>query len=187
MLREIRLYGYLGTKYGRSHRLAVRTPAEAVRALCANFPAFENDLRGSDPKKMQYAVFCDKRSLSKDELVQPSGKSVIRIAPVLMGAKSGQGIFQIIMGVVLVIVGIVLRNPGLVVAGVMNIVGGAIQLLTPVPSADETKSPDAKPSYYFSNHVNTTAQGYPVPVGYGRMVVGSAVISAGLRVEELPV
>jgi predicted phage tail protein len=35
--------------------------------------------------------------------------------------------------------------------------------------------------------VNTTAQGHPVPVGYGRMIVGSAVISAGIDVDEIPV
>jgi len=42
-------------------------------------------------------------------------------------------------------------------------------------------------SYVFNGAVNTTAQGHPVPVGYGRMIVGSAVISAGIDVDEIPV
>lgn len=34
MLRDIHLHGALGRRFGRHHRLAVATPAEAVRALC---------------------------------------------------------------------------------------------------------------------------------------------------------
>ena len=42
-------------------------------------------------------------------------------------------------------------------------------------------------SYTFSGPVNTTAQGQPVPVGYGRLIVGGAVISAGITTEEIPI
>ncbi|HNQ32149.1 MAG TPA: hypothetical protein PKJ93_00055, partial [Methanoculleus sp.] len=35
--------------------------------------------------------------------------------------------------------------------------------------------------------VNTMAQGHPVPVGYGEMIVGSAVISAGIEIDEVAV
>jgi len=42
-----------------------------------------------------------------------------------------------------------------------------------------------RPSFLFSNVVNTTAQGHCVPVGYGRMRVGSAVISAGITTEDI--
>ena len=38
--------------------------------------------------------------------------------------------------------------------------------------------PDTR--YHFNGVVNTTAQGNPVPLGYGRMIVGSAVVSAGI-------
>ena len=34
-IRTVRLYGWLGRAFGREHRLAVASPAEAVRALCA--------------------------------------------------------------------------------------------------------------------------------------------------------
>ena len=80
-------------------------------------------------------------------------------------------------------------STSLIVAGVAMMIGGAVQMLTPIPSStaqDQNNQPDNKPSYIFNGSVNTSAQGYPVPVGYGRMVVGSAVISAGISVEELP-
>ncbi len=40
------------------------------------------------------------------------------------------------------------------------------------------------PSYTFNGPINTTAQGNPVPLGYGRMIVGSAVISAGITADD---
>ena len=36
-LTTIRLYGALGARFGRVHKLAVQTSAEAVKALCINF------------------------------------------------------------------------------------------------------------------------------------------------------
>ena len=63
--------------------------------------------------------------------------------------------------------------------------GGIIQMLVPVPkTGDPSERPENKPSTYFDGAVNTMAQGHPVPLGYGKLMVGSAVISAGLTVEE---
>jgi predicted phage tail protein len=73
-------------------------------------------------------------------------------------------------------------------AGIAMAIGGVVQMLTPLPkSPNQEDRPDNKPSYIFNGAVNTTAQGYPVPVGYGRMIVGSAVISAGITTDEVPV
>lgn len=60
-LTTIRLYGALGARFGRVHKLAVQTSAEAVKALCINFGRFgkfpdereekRNDVRGVSWKK----------------------------------------------------------------------------------------------------------------------------------------
>lgn len=111
-----------------------------------------------------------------------------------MGSKNG-GVFQIILGVALVIVGGIITgwsfgaaSPfGTAIAGmgVSMILGGVIQLLTPVPRAKKgSDAPENAPSYTFAGAVNTQAQGNPVPLLYGRMIVGSAVISAGLNAED---
>ena len=39
-------------------------------------------------------------------------------------------------------------------------------------------------SFSFSGIVNTSKQGMPVPIAYGRLFVGSAVISTGLDVNQ---
>ena len=68
------------------------------------------------------------------------------------------------------------------------ILGGVAQMIAPTAkSSDPSERPENQPSYVFNGAVNTTAQGHPVPVGYGRLIVGSAVISAGIDVDEIAV
>jgi predicted phage tail protein len=49
-LTTIRLYGVLGARFGRVHKLAVQTSAEAVKALCINLDGLEDYLMNA--KKM---------------------------------------------------------------------------------------------------------------------------------------
>ena len=102
-LKTIRLYGKLGTKFGRLHRLAVNSAAEAVRALCALRPGFERELMTSRDRGIGYAVFLGKKNLKEEQLTEEAEEREIRIAPVLQGAGFGS-IFKIILGVVLVVV-----------------------------------------------------------------------------------
>jgi predicted phage tail protein len=58
-------------------------------------------------------------------------------------------------------------------------------MLAPQPKTPGTPDrPENKPSYVFDGPINTAAQGNPVPVCYGRLIVGSQVISAGMVAEE---
>lgn len=187
-LTKIILYGILGRRFGRIHYLAVSSAAEAVRALGSLLPGFDAFLTRSKDNGMGYAVFYGKHNLKKEELNFHNGDSDIRLAPILLGSKSG-GWFNIILGAVLVIVGAVLTAYGggglgvpLMKLGVGLIVGGVVQLLTPVPKGLSARdSPENRPSYAFNGAVNTQAQGNPVPVLYGDLIVGSAVLSAGIN------
>ncbi|WP_454056027.1 tail assembly protein [Cupriavidus sp. Marseille-Q8015] len=190
-IRTIRLYGKLGAKFGRVHRLAVDSAAEAARALCVMLPGFRQELASSEERGIRYAVFVGKDNLSKERLHEPPGGHDIRIAPVLQGSKRA-GIFQVIAGAVLVVVGAVLTYFGFGAVGVplmkfggAMILGGVTQMLSPQPRGLSAKdSPNNGASYNFNGPVNTSAQGNPVPILYGRMMVGSAVISGGIYAED---
>lgn len=194
-MKKVKLLGELGKKFGRSFNLDIKSPAEAIRALRVNFPDFEKHLLDSDKRGVGYRVIVGKSDKTVEELYYPSGKDEIKIVPVIQGAGGGGGVFNVIAGAVLVAVGYALTftplaaaSPYLINAGIALAIGGVIQMLTPVPnlSSDfQNNQPDNKPSYTFNGSVNTTAQGYPVPIGYGRMIVGSAVISAGISVEDI--
>ena len=191
-IRTIRLYGRLGAKFGRVHRMAVKSAAEAVRALCVLLPGLEAYMTQSKDRGEGYAVFYGKENLSKEELRNPSGNSDIRIAPVIIGSKSG-GMFNVIVGAVIIIVSVVIdyftggafgaaTGYSTYVYGAGMILGGIVQMLTPIPKGRGAEDrPDNKSSAVFNGAVNTQAQGNPVQVLYGELIVGSAVISAGIN------
>jgi len=190
-LRTIRLYGQLGSRFGRSFRLAVNSPAEAVRALCAILPGFQQYLARAKENGMAFAVFVGKQNLTKDQLQDPPGNEDIRIAPVLLGSKRG-GVLQTIIGVVLIVISYVfpVTAPYLLQPGIAMVIGGVVQMLGPQPKGlGSQDSPENRPNYSMNGTVNTQAQGNPVPVAYGGhdtkgMLTGSAVISGGIMAED---
>ncbi len=182
-LRKVKLYGKL-RKFGNEFYLAVRTPAEAIRALCVQLPGFEKFLAESKKNNLEYAVFNGKTNIGEEEL-QFEGKGDIRIAPVISGSKRN-GLFQTILGVVMIVAGVFTGNAFLIQAGVGLAAGGVVQMLSPQPKGLDSREPtENKPSYAFSSAVNTTAFGNPIPILGGRRQIGGAIISAGLYSSDL--
>ena len=181
-LREVRLYGILGTRFGRIHRLAVTSTSEALRALSVLIPGFRQFLLDAQSKRLTFAVFNGRRNLCKDDLDAPVGDDTIRIAPVIIGSKSG-GLFQTILGAALAVVGFVFNQPTLIGLGVSMALGGITQMLSP-QQAGLAGVADNGTSYYFNGPVNSAAQGEPVPLVYGEMIVGSKVVSSGIYTED---
>lgn len=190
-MRAVKLYGKLGTKFGRVHNLHVSSAAEAVRALCSILPGFERELMTSKDRGVAYSVFNGTRNLDKDELNNLTGAREIRIAPVILGSKKA-GVMQVILGVVLIAASVFFPPlagsayaASATMLGASMALGGVVQMLTPQQKGLSSRdSPDNGASYNFNGPVNTTAQGNPVPLLYGEMHVGSAVISAGVYAED---
>jgi predicted phage tail protein len=195
---KIKLLGELGRRFGREHHFEVASASEAIRALSANYPGFERELVNSQERGVGYRVLAGDASLSLRELNHPTGEQAITIAPVITGA-GGDGLGQVLLGAAIIAVawwnpmgwaasGAFLSQATLYSVGTSIALGGVAQMIAPTPmSSEPAERQDNKPSYVFNGAVNTTAQGQPVPVGYGRMIVGSAVISAGIDVDELAV
>ena len=192
-LKTIRLYGKLGTKFGRVHRLAVETPREAIKALSVLYDGFEQYMNEAHLRGMTFAVFKGDKNIDKNELHLNTGQE-IRIAPVVIGSKRG-GFFQTILGVALIAVASIMSGGAaaafaaggmagsMAMAGAAMALGGVVQMLSPQPKGlSMRQDPDNKPSYAFGGVVNTTASGNPVPLLYtqDRKEVGGAIISAGI-------
>lgn len=197
-MREVRLYGHLGQRFGRVHRFDVRTPAEAVRALCATLPGFRRYM--IEHSRPGYRVRVGREARTLETLALPADDA-IRIVPVTAGA--GRGLGSVILGAALIGVGVLTGGASLTMAAAWNaggmafagylatniglslVLGGVAQMLSPQLKAQgPADRPENKPSYAFDGPVNTAAQGNPVPVCYGRLIVGSQVISAGIVAEE---
>ncbi|CAH3349328.1 MULTISPECIES: tail assembly protein [Citrobacter freundii complex] len=195
VMTTIKLSGSLASLFGREHQRLIGPTREAFRALSATIPGFEKFMNTSNTRGMTFAVFVDKKNVTKDDLDFPNGGRTIRIVPVIMGSKRA-GVLQTILGAVLVVVGVLgstigqawgggVWGPAAWKIGAAMMVGGVAQMLSPQPGGLSSKQDaDNKASYAFGGVTNTTAQGNPVPLAYGKRRIGGAIISAGIYVED---
>ncbi len=191
---RIDLDGILGRHFGKSHYRLISTIHEAPRALAATIKGFEQYMISSQRRGLTYAVFRGKKNIGEDDLGFPVTEEVIRIVPVIIGSKKA-GALQTILGAVLVVVGVAIGyfsagtmsafGYGMAKFGAAMMLGGVVQMLSPQPAGLSSKQDaDNRASYAFGGVTNTAAQGYPVPIGYGKRRIGGAIISAGIYVED---
>ena len=179
-MTTIRLHGQL-RQFGKSFRIAVKSPAEAVKALCVQLPGFERFLSNAKSRGMEFAVFRGKKNISDGELGY-QGRGDIKIVPVIVGSKRA-GLRQTIVGAVLLVASI--WFPALAPAGIAMVAGGVIQMLSPQAGGLKTSAaPENTPGYAFGSAKNTTASGNPVSLCYGRRRWGGAIISAAIYAED---
>jgi len=181
-IRTVKLYGQL-RQFGKSYQLAVRTPAEAVKALCVQIPGFERFLSNAKSRGLVFAVFRGKKNISQAEL-EYQGDGDIIIAPVIVGSKRA-GILQTIIGVALIVLS-PFTNGATLAPGIALAAGGVIQMLSPQATSGlkSSAAPENTPGYAFGSAKNTTASGNPVPLCYGKRRVGGAIISAAIYAED---
>lgn len=195
-LRTIRLHGALGARFGRVFRLAVASPAEAVRALSAQLPGFRAAVEAGawrvyrGPRKAG-------RDLSEQELRLGLGAAEreVHFVPAVAGAKQG-GLGKVILGTLLVAASFIVPPAG--VFGVAALSGSAVfglglslglaglsQALAPTPAAARyaERDPEAR-SNLFGAPVNITSEGAAIPVVFGTCEVGSVVVSSAIRTER---
>lgn len=186
-LREVRLYGHLGKRFGRVHMLSVRSPREAVQALKVVLPGFERHVLSHNVPG--YHLFTRRVELATNRgaelLDAPVGQGeAIIIVPAVAGAKKG-GLLQTIVGAVLIIGGALTGQGWAVQLGASMVMGGIAQMLTPIRKANEDPSESRLASYAFDGPINSTQQGLPVPVVFGEMFVGSSVITQGISSSDI--
>lgn len=190
VMTRIELGGVLGKSFGKIHHRLISRVSEAGVALAKTIPGFEQFMISSQRRGLTYSVFKGKKNIGVDDLGFPVTGDVIRIVPVIIGSKKA-GLIQTILGAVLVIASIWM--PGLSIAasnmmfaaGASITLGGVVQMLSPQATGLASKqSADNRASYAFGGVTNTAAQGYPVPLLYGRRRIGGAIISAGIYVED---
>lgn len=215
-MKVVKVYGALRKRLGQCRfEFDVATPAQAIKALCVNFPGLEKWLIDNEKDGVGYRVAISKEKVSEENiapLLMPfSDREVFSITPVVAGA--GRGVGAILLGAALITVAILAPGVGFALnasqgvgfavigkglaAGIAAAAGnigvglvllGTAQLLSPQPelsSLENGKEAARLQAFTISNVVNTSRQGLPVPIAYGRVVVGSSVISSGLDVERI--
>tara|TARA_R100001509_G_scaffold95245_1_gene55347 strand:+ start:301 stop:900 length:600 start_codon:yes stop_codon:yes gene_type:complete len=194
-LREIKLYGELADFCGfKSLKADVKTAAEAIKCLIGNNPEVEPHMNSK-----YYKVIVEDKPITIEELHYPAGTAPIKIIPVVTG-EGGRGLGQILLGVALIglsFSGAIFANPVNLVGNTIGVgakatlyvgagllLNGVSSMLMPTPTVDNSEA-DPENSFAFSSPINVSRAGIPIPLIYGRRVVGSAVVSASIDIEEV--
>lgn len=201
----IRLLGEAGRRFGRRFQLAVKTPAEALRALCVQIPDLRQYLLDSGDKGINWRVVTDHAlGLDEEQLLWPMSKRMV-LAPIPAGRG---GVGRILAGVALIALSIVTAGATigllglaapiavssiLAPIGLSLIFSGVAQLLTPTPKMPNVdggitggrNKEDQLNSFTFDKSNANTVQGEVVPVLYGERIIGSLpVLSFGLELQN---
>jgi predicted phage tail protein len=205
---KITLHGDVWGDIRRQWNLAVISLGESMRAIEVNSKhTFYKHLLENDKKGIQYQIVINGKAfesavplssiqdiaLSELSLNNPNLKS-IDIVPVIQGGDNDVlGILTVVLGVVLIAVGAVLSpfsggaGLPLIIAGIGLIAGGVAALLAKAPDFEDFRdieNSSRRPSYFLNGPENIVGEGGPVPLGYGRLIVGSQVVSQSISVRN---
>ena len=152
MQQTVRLLGELGERYGAEHQYYnLRTPAEAIKLLCINYPEMVQELAHAHEHGIGYKVIQAGTDLDYEDLKLPLGTNDLILTPVIAGSGGSTG--RILAGVALVAAAIILApaagagflgaaGSGFLSAGTSVLIGsigtslilgGVAQLLSPQP------------------------------------------------------
>ena len=216
-MKVVKVYGELKKQLGGqgTFELDVNTPAEAIRALTANFKGLAKWMIESEQHGVGYKVQLGTETIPESEidtlLLPWSEREVFSITPVIMGG--GRGFGMIVLGVALIGLSFVTFGGSALFAGGTGVgLGGALagkaiwagagskmlgmiglglvfsgigQMLSPPPPDLDMKQANKLQNYSFSGVTNTAQVGTAIPIAYGRLFVGSSVISSGLDVDQV--
>ena len=186
-LAKVNFHGNLGKRLGRkSWNLSVSSVKEAFHAVNTLTERKLSKIFLSDhEKRLRYQIKVNNKPIDSSNINPDNIQTVfdselcintkietIDIIPLLEGSGNK------VMGTIMTIVGVVLLfiNPAV---GVALIGAGMSVLLAKPPKFDdfrEIEEGKKKVSYLFDGPTNAANEGGPVPIGYGRLIVGSQVI-----------
>ena len=209
----IRLVGEAGRRFGRKFQLAIKTPAEGLRALMLQIPGLREYLLESGDKGVAWKVITDHspEGIDEEQLLWPISKRLV-LAPVPVGRG---GVGKVVAGVALVAFAILVPGLGATAAtifgtpfgavslgigaiGASMLFGGVADLLTPTPKMPTVKGGVGRSSattgrsqaeqlnsFTFDKSNANTVQGDVVPVLYGERIIGALpVLSSGLELQN---
>ncbi len=170
----IRLHGILAKEYGNTFCFAVGNPRNVLEAIDCNRSGFKSRLIELHQEGFSYDIIIDKKRISeKNEMDNMCDPETIDLVPAISGSGP-------IVGAIFSLLG----GTGFWATVAKAVLFAAISYaLTPKPDQQQVEitAKAGKESLIFSNRANVASQGAPVPLGYGRLKVGSQVVQATIK------
>ena len=219
MQQTVRLLGDLGERYGAEHQYHnLRSPSEAIKLLCVNYPALQKELTYAHEQGIGYKVIQAGLELDYDDLALPLGQNDLIMTPVVAGSGGGTG--KILAGIGLIAlaainpfgaaaigtfgltapIAVSTLLPAVGAIGASLVLGGVSEMISPQPQlpsfdgfdgaqrfnnlgiGDRQTGFSAGQSYAYNGPANVAGVGTTIPVAYGTVLIGGALLSAQIEV-----
>ena len=186
-MTTIKLHGLLAKEYQDQFVLNIVKPQDVVRAIDCNRKGFLKRFNELKRQGLHYDIIVDRGHISKKikqvdlvPVIVGSGAVVAGIAGIFGGGALATAGATLAVGAGVAMLGKALKpkpeqRPD---------VGGTAATDTSTPAQDEPvtfQSRAAVASMVFNNVANIASQGDPVPIGYGRLKIGSSVVQATIK------
>jgi len=178
-MTDVFIHGILAQEYQQHFKFNLKSSTDVLKAIDCNREGFLARVTQLQREGFHYDILINKKRIkSADEFKSLKNSTRIDLVPVIVG--QGKAIL-LLLGV---------SGTASVAANIAIAVGLAAiaYLLTPKPDLglppQQELSAEAqaqKQSYIFSSTINLARQGTFLPLGYGRLKVGSAVVQASIK------
>ena len=171
-MTSIKLHGILAREYGSSFNFSLPNPKNVLEAIDCNKKGFIKRIIELQKQGFCYDIIINKKRIVEEEQISGiKNPKTIDLVPAIAG--SGPAFFLPLVG------------GSALLANIASALFFAVisYALTPKPEVEalEIEADASKSSLIFTNTVNVASQGSPVPIGYGRLKVGSQVIQATIK------
>ena len=161
-MTKINLYGLLAEEFGHSFSMEIEQARDVFDAIDANRSGFKKRIFDLGSSGFHYSVIVNGKKIEnpKEESIKNKAQTM-DLVPILNG-------------------------DGPIAASIaMIVVSTALQIILapdpPEPPEIKASAASLEKSFTFSSVENRAAQGTPVPVCYGELIVGSEVIQTSLK------
>lgn len=199
-MTNIIIHGELANIFGANHTFKLEKLIDVMKALNANNPGFREHIISLFHKGVGYNIVNLKNPNQKwdsiEEYLEEEAPDEIHLVPEIAGSG------------LVVAIGGALLNAAAWIGGALSVIGGALTtggfitnlaiglviqgimtLLFPVElpktSAQTAETKMDTASYIFSNLQNNATQGFPIPLVYGELRIGSNIIATNVVSEDM--
>jgi predicted phage tail protein len=161
-MTKIKLHGILAKEYGEIFNMKISKPRDVIKAIDCNRSGFRKRVVDLQKQGFVYDILVDKKRMTKESFFNSKTPHQIDLVPVIVG--SGLPLLEVILiAVAQVAISYALMDPGTLDGG-------------------EATVGSTKGSLLFQGgNANVASQGSPIPIGYGRLKVGSQIVQSSVK------
>lgn len=164
-MTDIRIHGILAKEFGDLIRMEIEKPRDVIRAVDCNRIGFRKRIIELQKQGFAYDIIVDHKRMDKDRFLSSRQPKTIDLVPVIIGSGFGPVSAAIAFAISLATVAIsyALIDPGTIDGGEQVVSGSNESLI------------------FQGGAANVSSQGSPIPIGYGRLLVGSQVVQSSVK------